>query len=47
VIDVHYVDVLNSAASQAARVEAFLRLGLDVGRMPGVVEEGLYRNRRG
>jgi hypothetical protein len=47
VIEVRYADVLKDAAAEAMRVEEFLRLGLDVGRMPGVVEVELYRHRRG
>lgn len=46
VLDVGYSDVLKDAATEATRVQSFLRIGLDVSQMPRVVEEALYRNRR-
>lgn len=47
VLYVHYGDVIQDPAAQARRVQAFLEIPLDVGRMQAVVDRKLYRNRGG
>ena len=45
VLYVHYSDVLTNPAGQAERVNRFLGNILDVDKMAGVVDPGLYRQR--
>ncbi len=45
VLYVGYRDAVSDAAGVAARVNAFLGGGLDVGKMAGSVDPGLHRNR--
>ncbi|MFP3940728.1 MAG: sulfotransferase family protein [Thermoanaerobaculia bacterium] len=44
-IDLHYSSVLERPSEAAERVRNFLGMDLDVERMAGAVDEGLYRNR--
>ncbi len=47
VIDVHYKAVLEDPRAEAERIRDFLGLPLDAGKMAGVVDARLYRNRLG
>ncbi len=46
VIDVHYKAVLENPRAEAKRIRDFVDLPLDAGKMAGVVDKRLYRNRR-
>ena len=46
VLDVDYKAVLDNTSGAAARINAFVGSGLDVGAMAAVVDQQLYRNRR-
>ncbi|MCP3962568.1 MAG: sulfotransferase [bacterium] len=45
-LDVHYKTVLEDPQGEAQKMRDFLELPLDLGKMAGVVDERLYRNRR-
>lgn len=45
-IDIAYADVLANPETMAQRIRTFLGANLDVPGMTGVVDDGLYRNRR-
>ncbi len=47
VLDVPYTSVLENPRQLADRIRDFLGLPLDAAKMAGVVDERLYRNRRG
>ncbi len=47
VLHVDYGEVLRQPLESALRIEEFLRRGLDVAQMAAVVDDGLYRQRRG
>ena len=46
-LEVNYKEVLDHAEEQSGRIQEFVGFPLDVGRMAGVVDRQLYRNRVG
>lgn len=45
-LELRYKDMIEHPREQAERIAAFLGGGLDAGKMAGIVDEQLYRNRR-